>query len=221
MSEIEKRIGRRRKTGILVTEKSPPWFRGYFGEHWTGRIAGGGRPCRHCGRSEAMAAPCYQGLCNDCWTALLFHCLEEAKEWIDGNPGEWSGDEKPDTLERAVSVIAASVRKGGFDDLLAVAIDGADPGVLARRRNREYSRRYYQRHREACLERHRRYMQEHPEQIREYQRAYYARNREKRLAANRAWMEKNRGKRLEYMREYRRKRGKGAGNRRKTQNIGK
>ena len=206
-------MSERNNVGINCYHTAAPWFRDYFGEYDTANTLESDKPCRHCGKGKAVAAPCYQGLCHSCWTDLVFYCMEWAARWIDKHPDRWRGDERPDPLQLAIHRIRVRIERGTFDDLLTVAIDGADPKELAKKRKRlEINHRSYRRHKETKIEYNRRYNQAHREKAQEWHRkanrAYYARNREKCIADHRSWVERNREKYLEYQREYSRNRRK-------------
>lgn len=145
----------RHNGGIIVGEKSPQWFTNYFGEYDTRKFAESGKPCAHCGRHGgrygvgALSGDCYHGLCYDCWTALLWHCLEVANRQIDRHPEKWKGSERPDGLRLALYKIKRNIQLGTFDLLCAVAIDGvpntelkeAQKAAVLREKRREYNGR--------------------------------------------------------------------------------
>lgn len=192
--------------GIIMGVKSPAWFRAWFGEYDTEGFAEKNEACHHCGKHLAMAAPCYLGLCNDCWNALLWHCLEVVNRQIDRHPEKWNGEKRPDGLQLALYKIKRNIELGTFDLLCKVAIDGepntalkeAQKVAVLREKRREYNRRYYQEHkesirgraakfqrkwyqanREKCLERMREYQRTHAKELREYRRRYRARRTQK------------------------------------------
>lgn len=195
----------RRQTGIAVVTTTGPWFREFFGEFNTEAFADGDKLCRHCQKGKALVAECYQGLCHSCWTDLVFYCMEWARAWCDRR-NLW-GRDRPDTLKLALLRIRVRIEKGTFDDLLAVAIDGANPKELARkRRKREYAKRYYQEHKEEVRVK-----------ARAYAKRYYERNKkiicekhviydrdhpEKRCSISRRWRQKHRDELREYKRMY-------------------
>lgn len=191
--------------GIIVGEKSPKWFTDYFGEYDTRKFAENGKPCAHCGKhggrygAGALSGECYLGLCADCWTSLLWHCLEVVNRQIDRHPEKWKGSERPDGLQLALYKIRRNIELGTFDLLCKVAIDGvpntelkgAQKAAVLREKRREYNRRYYHEHkekrrarasefqrryyqanREKCLERMREYQRTHAKELREYKRRY-------------------------------------------------
>ncbi len=188
--------------GIIMGVKSPAWFRAWFGEYDTDNFGVKDEQCRHCDNQSAMAAPCYLGLCHNCWTALLHYCLEVVNRQIDKHPEKWNGDERPDGLQLALYKIKRNIQLGTFDMLCAVAIDGVPNAELKaaqktavrcekameyRRRwnanhkaaRREISRRYYERNREKILMKNREDSRIHPEKRREACRRWYARHVQK------------------------------------------
>jgi hypothetical protein len=108
----------------FVKSDSPAWFRAWFGEYDTNGFRMNEEPCRHCGRHNAMTAMCYLGLCNDCWNALLWYCLEVVNRQIDRHPEKWKGSERPDGLQLALYKIKRNIELGTFNLLCNVAIDG-------------------------------------------------------------------------------------------------
>ena len=192
--------------GVIMGVKSPAWFRAWFGEYDTDNFGVKDEQCRHCGNQSAMAAPCYLGLCHDCWTALLHYCLVVVNRQIDRHPEKWKGSERPDGLQLALYKIRRNIQLGTFDLLCRVAIDGepntelkeAQKAAVLREKRREYNRRYYHKHKEKirarasefqrkwyqankekCLERMREYQRTHAKELREYRRRYRARRTQK------------------------------------------
>lgn len=193
--------------GIIMGVKSPAWFREWFGDYDTSKFDANGT-CAHCGKhggrygAGALSGECYLGLCADCWTSLLWHCLEVVNRQIDRHPEKWKGSERPDGLQLALYKIRRNIQLGTFDLLCKVAIDGvpntelkeAQKAAVLREKRREYNRRYYHKHKEKirarasefqrkwyqankekCLERMREYQRTHAKELREYQRRYRAR----------------------------------------------
>lgn len=193
--------------GIIMGVKSPAWFREWFGDYDTSKFDANGT-CAHCGKhggrygAGALSGECYLGLCADCWTSLLWHCLEVVNRQIDRHPEKWNGSERPDGLQLALYKIKRNIQLGTFDLLCRVAIDGepntelkgAQKAAVLREKRREYNRRYYQEHKESirvraakfqrkwyqankekCLERMREYQRTHAKELREYRRRYRAR----------------------------------------------
>ena len=78
----------------FVKSDSTAWFRAWFGEYNTDGFAEKHEACRHCKKRLAMAGECYLGLCADCWTSLLWHCLDVANRQIDRHPEKWKGSER-------------------------------------------------------------------------------------------------------------------------------
>ncbi len=214
--------------GIIMGVKSPAWFRAWFGEYDTNGFGMNEEPCRHCGRHNAMTAMCYLGLCADCWTSLLWHCLEVVNRQIDRHPEKWKGSERPDGLWLALYKIRRNVELGTFNLLCEVAIDGApntrlkeaQREAVRKERKRAKRRRYYQRHREKirarqkayraanlekCRECNRRWAKAHPESIRANNRKWNLTNSEKNNAYQREWARRNRDKVNAYRRKWYRK----------------
>lgn len=179
--------------GYIMGVKSPAWFTDYFGEYDTRKFAESGKPCAHCGRHGgrygvgALSGECYLGLCADCWTSLLWHCLEVVNRQIDRHPEKW-GDERPDGLWLALHKIRRNVELGTFNLLCEVAIDGA-PNTRLKEAQREAVRK------ERALTRSRRYYQQHKEEVRARQKAYYDANLEKCREYNRMWAKAHPGSR--------------------------
>ncbi|MBR4221762.1 MAG: hypothetical protein IKR81_11430 [Victivallales bacterium] len=196
-------------------ELSPLWFRDYFGEFDNHNFLDADAHCRHCRTKKAMVAPCYQGLCNDCWCALLFYCMERAKLHINAHPEQWQGKQKPDPLQLALFKIQRNIELGSFEWLLAVAIDGqpmadliqAQKKAIRREKRRIYFRRYcktnkaavrkaqakYRKaNREKCNAASKRWAVANPEKKREYRRISYQKARDKMREYSRKYYQKNR-----------------------------
>ncbi len=204
--------------GIIMGVKSPAWFREWFGEYNTSKFAESGKPCAHCGRHGgrygvgALSGECYLGLCADCWTALLWHCMEVANRQIDHHPEKW-GDERPDGLQLALYKIKRNIELGTFDLLCEVAIDGApntrlkeaQREAVRKERNRAKSRLYYQRHREKVRAKQKAYRDANLEKCRECSRRWAKAYSESRRANSRRWNLANRDKVNAYQREWARR----------------
>ena len=219
--------------GYIMGVKSPKWFTDYFGEYDTRKFAESGKPCAHCGRHGgrygvgALSGDCYLGLCADCWTSLLWHCLEVVNRQIDHHPEKW-WDERPDGLQLALHKIRRNVELGTFNLLCEVAIDGvpntrlkeAQKEAVRKERNRAKSRKYYQRRREEvrarqnayraanlerCREYSRRWAMEHRDARRATAHKYYMAHREEAMAYRREWNRRNRDKINAYRRKWVRK----------------
>lgn len=223
----------KKNSPLIVCGRSPQWFTNYFGEYDTRKFAENGKPCAHCGRHGgrygvgALSGDCYLGLCADCWTSLLWHCLEVVNRQIDRHPEKW-GDERPDGLWLALHKIRRNVELGTFNLLCEVAIDGvpntrlkkAQREAVRKERARTRSRRYYQRRREEvrarqnayraanlerCREYSRRWAMEHRDARRATAHKYYMAHREEAIAYRREWNRRNRDKVNAYRRKWVRK----------------
>lgn len=191
-------------------ELSPLWFRDYFGEFDTHNFLDGDAHCRHCRTKKAMADPCYQGLCNDCWCALLYYCMERAKLHINAHPEQWHGKQKPDTLQLALYKIQRNIELGTFDWLLAVAIDGqpmadmiqAQKRAIQLEKQRKYFHRYYQTNREAVRAAQAKYRKANREKCKTATRRWAVANPEKRQESKQKSYQKGRDKMREYFRQY-------------------
>lgn len=173
--------------GVIVGEKSPQWFTDYFGVYDARGFGESGERCAHCGRKSALEARCYQGLCAECWAALLLHCMCWAERWL-ARRGELHACGR-DPLELALMRIRANAERGTLDCLLRVAIDGASPRdewrkvrarLNARRwraenaeKSRESARRWYFEHMERARENHNRWQRENRDKTRAWNREQY------------------------------------------------
>ena len=185
--------------GIIMGVKSPAWFREWFGEYDTSKFEQNGA-CVHCGKhggrygAGALSGECYLGLCADCWTALLWHCLEVANRQIDRHPEKW-GEERPDGLQLALYKIRRNVELGTFGLLCEVAINGepntelkeAQKAAVLKERKKERNRRYYIANKE---------------RLKAINAAWKAGHRDEYLGALKRWGERNRQRRREYNRQY-------------------
>ena len=177
--------------GYIMGVKSPAWFTDYFGEYDARRFADSGRPCAHCGRGHALEAGCYQGLCADCWTALLLHCMGWAERWLARRAELHACGRDP--MELAPLRIRANSERRTLDCLLRVAVDGASPRaewrkvrarLNARRwraenpqRSRDGARRWYIEHRERVRATHNRWQRENRDKTRQWNREQYLRRK--------------------------------------------
>lgn len=178
----------KKNSPLIVCEKSPQWFMDYFGEYDTRKFAESGKPCAHCGRHGgrygvgALSGDCYLGLCYDCWTALLWHCMGWAERWL-ARHGELHACGR-DPMELALMRIRANSERRTLDCLLRVAVDGASPRAEWRRvRARLNARRWRAENPQRSRDGVRRWCMEHPDRVRAAHNRWQRENRKK----TRAW----------------------------------
>ena len=69
-------------------------------------------------------------------------------------------------------------------------------------KKRAYQREYYQKHREECLARSKKWREENPDKVAASRKRYKKKHKKQETAAHKRWYENNKGKQAEYMARY-------------------